>query len=85
MKEVWNTLSEDEPENQVPPANIEQLVALLVRETARRVVHSTNFIVSTLPAQTAHAFRFTLHHAQIYTNYFLKVIIYVNSLSETIY
>uniref|UniRef100_A0A1B6KRN0 Lipid storage droplets surface-binding protein 1 n=2 Tax=Graphocephala atropunctata TaxID=36148 RepID=A0A1B6KRN0_9HEMI len=42
-KEVWLELSKDEPENQVPPANLEQLIAMLSREMARRVVHLTNY------------------------------------------
>lgn len=42
-KEMWLELSKDEPENQVPPANLEQLVAMLTREMARRVVHLTNY------------------------------------------
>ncbi|XP_065157054.1 lipid storage droplets surface-binding protein 1-like, partial [Atheta coriaria] len=38
-RELWATLSKDEPENQARPENLEQLIVLLTRETARRVVH----------------------------------------------
>lgn len=40
---VWSHLSENEPENQVPPETLEERLALLVREVARRVVHLANF------------------------------------------
>ncbi|XP_050428274.1 lipid storage droplets surface-binding protein 1-like isoform X2 [Adelges cooleyi] len=44
IKVIWEHLSEDEPENQKPPENIEQLLELLTRESARRFVHATNFV-----------------------------------------
>lgn len=37
------TLSQDEPENQARPKNLEELIVLLSRESARRVVHLINF------------------------------------------
>ncbi|XP_034239195.1 lipid storage droplets surface-binding protein 1-like isoform X3 [Thrips palmi] len=40
---VWKHLSENEPENQVPPETLEERLALLVREVARRVVHLANY------------------------------------------
>ncbi|GJQ74067.1 hypothetical protein Trydic_g18989 [Trypoxylus dichotomus] len=42
-KELWASLSQDEPENQARPENLEQLIVLLSRESARRVVHLVNF------------------------------------------
>lgn len=42
-KELWASLSKDEPENQARPENVEQLIVLLTRESARRVVHLVNF------------------------------------------
>lgn len=47
-KELWVTLSKDEPENQARPENLEQLIVLLTRETARRVVHLVNFTAAGL-------------------------------------
>lgn len=41
-KELWATLSLPEPENQARPATLEQLLVLLTRETARRIVHLVN-------------------------------------------
>ncbi|RZC33054.1 lipid storage droplets surface-binding protein 1-like, partial [Asbolus verrucosus] len=51
-KELWQSLSKDEPENQARPENLEQLIVLLTRESARRVVHFINFtssVVSKIP------------------------------------
>lgn len=45
-KELWASLSKDEPENQARPENVEQLVVLLTRESARRLVHLVNFTTS---------------------------------------
>lgn len=45
-KELWGSLSKDEPENQARPENVEQLIVLLTRESARRVVHLVNFTAS---------------------------------------
>lgn len=42
-KEFWNFLSEDEPENQAVPQTLEELIVMLTRESARRVVHLINF------------------------------------------
>ncbi|XP_018321261.1 lipid storage droplets surface-binding protein 1 isoform X2 [Agrilus planipennis] len=42
-KELWASLSQDEPENQAPPENLEQLIVMVTRETARRAVHLVNF------------------------------------------
>lgn len=41
--ELWKYLSQDEPENQARPQTLEQLIVLLTRESARRVVHLVNF------------------------------------------
>lgn len=42
-RQLWTTLSENEPENQARPATLEQLIVMLTRESARRVVHFVNF------------------------------------------
>ncbi|KAL1109915.1 hypothetical protein AAG570_014149 [Ranatra chinensis] len=62
MRQVWANLSDDEPENQLPPANLDQLVAMFVREAARRMVHLTNFsfhFVSRLPTYSATVIQFS--------------------------
>lgn len=50
-KELWGTLSLPEPENQARPATLEQLLVLLTRESARRIVHLVNG-TTTLAART---------------------------------
>lgn len=42
-QELWAYLSENEPENQARPETMEELLVLLTRETARRLVHFINF------------------------------------------
>lgn len=41
-KKLWGTLSLPEPENQARPTTVEQLLVLLTRESARRIVHLVN-------------------------------------------
>ncbi|XP_047504696.1 lipid storage droplets surface-binding protein 1 isoform X9 [Pieris napi] len=48
-KELYASLSQSEPENQARPATLEELVVLLARETARKVVHLINYTHSDLP------------------------------------
>lgn len=44
-RELWQYLSADEPDNQARPQSLEQLIVLVVREFARKVVHLTNYVV----------------------------------------
>lgn len=48
-KELFATLSAAEPENQARPATLEELVVLLTRETARKMVHLINYTHTDLP------------------------------------
>lgn len=76
MKAIWKHLSEDEPENQKPPENIEQLIEMLTRESARRFVHFTNFVATKIhevPAFTGRAFHFVNQEAAILADKLLKV------------
>ncbi|KAG8267191.1 hypothetical protein J6590_017821 [Homalodisca vitripennis] len=76
-KEVWLELSKDEPENQVPPANLEQLIAMLTREMARRVVHLTNYSgtkVLVLTQYGLHAAHIAAYNTIWWADYLLKVL-----------
>lgn len=42
-RELWTYLSNDEPENQARPQTIEELIVLVTRESARRLVHLVNY------------------------------------------
>lgn len=56
-RELWRSLSLDEPENQARPDTLEQLVVMLARESARRLVHLVNYAgngVSNLPRLDQH-------------------------------
>lgn len=74
---MWAQLSQDEPENQVPPANLEQLIAMLTREMARRIVHFTNYAVN----KAAGISQLSMHFAHVmiinvifFVDYFLQVL-----------
>lgn len=41
--EQWQLLSKDEPENQARPQNVEELIVLVTRESARKFVHLINY------------------------------------------
>jgi len=47
LRQLWAYLSLDEPENQARPQTIEELIVLLTRESARRLVHLVNFTKNT--------------------------------------
>nr|XP_012222218.1 PREDICTED: lipid storage droplets surface-binding protein 1 [Linepithema humile] len=58
-KELWTTLSLPEPENQARPATLEQLLVLLTRESARRMVHLVNgtaALAARTPRRLGHLF-----------------------------
>ncbi|XP_017084137.1 lipid storage droplets surface-binding protein 1 isoform X2 [Drosophila eugracilis] len=70
-KELWVYLSADEPENQARPATLEQLIVLLTRESARRVVHLVNFsahVAANIPRNLAHTTTEVAHQI-IYINH----------------
>jgi len=71
---LWLELSQDEPENQKRPANLEELTVVVTRELARRVVHLANYLragVATLPQNIAHS----LHVAADYCTHLADVIV----------
>jgi hypothetical protein len=55
MVHLWQELSEDEPENQMPPETLEQRSTLLAREAARRLVHLVNAMAA-LPLAATNKF-----------------------------
>lgn len=48
-KQIYASLSQREPENQARPATVEEMMVLLARETARKVVHLINYTHTDLP------------------------------------
>jgi len=76
MKAIWKHLSEDEPENQKPPENIEQLIEMLSREGARRFVHVTNFLAKNVnmgPTYFGNAFTYATQEAANLADQIIKV------------
>ncbi|XP_049937980.1 lipid storage droplets surface-binding protein 1 isoform X1 [Schistocerca serialis cubense] len=61
-KDLWAHLSQDEPENQAPPTTLEQLMVMLTRESARRIVHLFNYTRSAVVA-LPHNVNVSLHKA----------------------
>ncbi|XP_067011188.2 uncharacterized protein [Anabrus simplex] len=75
--DLWATLSKDEPENQVPPANLEQLTVMLIRETARRIVHLMNYTgngVVQLPQRVSILMHTLLIYSSQLTDMLLKAV-----------
>jgi len=71
---LWHQLSQDEPENQKRPANLEELTVMVTREMARRVVHLANYLragVAALPQNIAHS----LHLASDYCIHLADVMV----------
>lgn len=82
MKELWVYLSEDEPENQAPPQNLEQLIVMLTREGARRFVHIANFIsynTVRIPQYASSLLNYAIHR---YTEYVQVNILTQNVVAE---
>lgn len=69
IKKVWSLLSEDEPENQEPPQNLEELIVMLNREGARRFVHVANFITYNTVKIPQYAHDFMSHALSICSDY----------------
>lgn len=74
--ELWAYFSKNEPENQKRPETMEELFVLLVRETARKVVHLVNFMTrnaAKIPRKIRTSAREFFHHVLYLTDYLLKV------------
>ncbi|XP_030369370.1 lipid storage droplets surface-binding protein 1 isoform X2 [Scaptodrosophila lebanonensis] len=75
-KELWSYLSADEPENQARPETLEQLIVLLTRESARRVVHLVNFsasVAARIPRTLAHTTTEVVHHIIYFNNRIITI------------
>lgn len=75
-KDLWDYLSEDEPENQARPISLEQLIVLLTRESARRLVHLVNFsahIAANIPKTVSHTTTEVVHHIIYFNNRIISI------------
>jgi perilipin-2 len=76
FNELWCYLSANEPENQKRPETLEELFVLIMRETARKIVHLINFTtkhLSKIPKRVRSSAIEFLHHVLYFTDSFLKV------------
>jgi perilipin-2 len=75
-KELWDYLSQDEPENQARPVTLEQLIVLITRESARRVVHLINFsanAAANIPKTLANTTTEVVHHIFYFNNRIITI------------
>lgn len=87
VQELWKYLSADEPENQERPENLEQLIVLLTRESARRIVHLVNYtsnIAANIPKSMVNSTTEIVHQFIFITNYLGKVVKVDEIKSKTI-
>ncbi|CAF4818903.1 unnamed protein product [Pieris macdunnoughi] len=81
-KELYAALSQSEPENQARPATLEELVVLLARETARKVVHLINYTHSDLPKNVRQGLSVVTSHLSAAADALLKKTPVENAISE---
>ncbi|XP_055587645.1 lipid storage droplets surface-binding protein 1 isoform X2 [Uranotaenia lowii] len=85
--DLWKYLSADEPENQARPKTMEQLVVLLTRESARKVVHLLNFTatsVTKIPKKIRSQTNELVHHFLYATDRLIKAVHLENAKNATI-
>ncbi|KAG5672630.1 hypothetical protein PVAND_002744 [Polypedilum vanderplanki] len=76
-KELYSYLSLKEPENQKRPETLEELLVLLTREAARKVVHLINFTsrhVGKIPRKLRQTTQEFLHYVLYWSDSLLKMI-----------
>ena len=81
---LWQQLSQDEPENQKRPANLEELTVMVTRELARRVVHLANYLragVATLPHNVSHSLHVAADYCIHLADVMVKVTHYFDCMS----
>lgn len=72
---LWDELSQDEPENQQRPANLEELTVVVTRELARRVVHLANYMrtgIAALPQNIAHSLHIAADYCTHLADFMVK-------------
>ncbi|XP_011268365.1 lipid storage droplets surface-binding protein 1 [Camponotus floridanus] len=85
-KALWATLSLSEPENQARPATLEQLLVLLTRESARRIVHlvnGTTALAVKTPRRLGRLLARLSHQLLIVADASLKMTPLINKSKET--
>ncbi|KAJ0177623.1 hypothetical protein K1T71_006496 [Dendrolimus kikuchii] len=81
-KELYSSLSQPEPENQARPATLEELVVLLTRETARKVVHLVNYTHNDLPRNVRQGLTLVTKHLSSAADALLKTVPVETAITE---
>ncbi|XP_063540860.1 lipid storage droplets surface-binding protein 1 [Cydia strobilella] len=82
VKELYSSLSQPEPENQARPETLEQLVVLLARETARKMVHLVNYTHTDLPRNVSTGLAIVTKHLSSAADALLKTLPVDSALAE---
>ncbi|CAG4933757.1 unnamed protein product [Parnassius apollo] len=81
-KELYASLSQPEPENQARPATVEELLVLMARETARKVVHLVNYTNQDLPKNIRQGMSLVSKHLSSAADALLKTMPVETALNE---
>lgn len=81
-KELFATLSQAEPENQARPATLEELMVLLARETARKMVHLINYTHNDLPKNVRQGLQLITKTLNAATDALMKTVPVETAMSE---
>nr|CAD7457451.1 unnamed protein product [Timema tahoe] len=79
---LWVELSKNEPENQARPTTLEQLLVMLTRESARRMVHLANHVSANV-AKLPHYLTVAVHDVVDYTTMFTDMLLRTCQLDKT--
>lgn len=81
-KELIASLSQPEPENQARPATVEELLVLLARETARKMVHLVNYTHTDLPRNVRQGMSLITRHLSTAADTLLKTLPVETAITE---
>ncbi|XP_063827667.1 lipid storage droplets surface-binding protein 1 isoform X2 [Ostrinia nubilalis] len=81
-KELYSSLSQPEPENQARPETVEEMLVLLSRETARKLVHLVNYTHTDLPRNVRQGLSMITRHLSSAADALLKTVPVEAALTE---
>ncbi|XP_045767316.1 lipid storage droplets surface-binding protein 1 isoform X3 [Maniola jurtina] len=81
-KELYASLSRPEPENQARPATLEELLVLLSRESARKIVHLINYTHTDLPNNIRQGLSMVTRHLSTAADALLKTLPVETAITE---
>ncbi|KAM3966924.1 LOW QUALITY PROTEIN: lipid storage droplet-1 [Aphomia sociella] len=81
-KQLYASLSQPEPENQARPDTLEELMVMLARETARKMVHLVNYTHTDLPRNVRQGLSVISKHLSATADALLKTVPVETALAE---